>query len=69
MKFVTHRGFYAEKTLSELDQTEQVQNMACGHFIEDMDYFEREKLNLLKSFQDQSVDDDIYVLSHRDELA
>lgn len=63
-----HRGFFAEKYLEMTQKNEAARSNACGNYIEELDYFEKEKIDLLKQFQDQNVADDIYVLTHRDDL-
>lgn len=63
-----HRGFWAKEMLQKLTQNEQSKSLACGHFIESFDYFEKEKLNLIKEFNSLRIEDDIYVLMHRENL-
>ena len=68
MNYRSYRGFFAQKTLQEIDQNSHIESIACGNYIEELDYFEKDRLNKIKQFSALNVEDDIFVLSHRDEL-
>jgi hypothetical protein len=41
---------------------------AYGHYIAETDFFEKNKRQILESFQNASIEDDIFVLTHREDL-
>ncbi len=61
-------GICAENCLQELSKAETPETIACGGRIGALDYFEAKRLKLLHEFQAQDINDDVYVLTHRDEL-
>lgn len=64
-----NRGVMAALWVKEHGAEESGDFKACGHFIRDEDFFESEKRTLLESFRFASIDDDIYALTHREELS
>lgn len=64
-----NRGVMAALWIKEYGAEDGADFKACGHFIRDEDYFESAKRNLLESFRLSSIDDDIYALTHREELS
>lgn len=63
-----HRGFFAEKYLNELKQNEQIETFGHCHFIDDLDFFEIEKLNIIKEFNSANIEDEMFVAAQLDEL-
>lgn len=68
MNKYANRGLFAEKTLDALRQEELSSQSLSGATIEAMDFFEREKLSLIQEFNALKIQDDIFVLQHRDNL-
>lgn len=64
----TNRGLFAEKTLDALREEEHSAQSLSGATIEEMDFFEREKFSLIQEFNALKIQDDIFVLQHRDHL-
>lgn len=62
------RGYFAEKILEKEKQDDSIRGNACGAYIAEMDYFEKQRTSILKEFQLQDVADDIYVLINRENL-
>lgn len=62
------RGLMAAMWIQKSGEEDAGEFKAVGHFIEDMDFFEKQKRVILDKFGAGDIDDDIYVLSHRDEL-
>lgn len=64
------KGFFADKVLTEEEQNEQQRNQqsAYGHLIDEMDFFEQEKISLLRKFDRRTIDDDLFVIHNRNQL-
>ncbi|OVE80545.1 hypothetical protein BVY03_06190 [bacterium K02(2017)] len=61
-----HRGFWAEKVLESNDENGQ----SCGsshqdQFIGSLDYFEKEKINLIQAFMDDQLDEGEFYYDQR----
>lgn len=63
-----YKGLLAEVCMKKNRDKDDDKFIACGHFIEDLDYFEQTRQNLIRDFRQVTIDDDIYALHHRDEL-
>lgn len=63
-----NRGLFAQKTLDALRAEENSAQTLAGAAIEEMDFFEREKFSLIQEFNALKIQDDIFVLQHRDDL-
>lgn len=63
-----NKGFLAgvclKKDKTKNDKAFQTQ----GYFIEDLDYFEKTKKDLMKEFSKVKLDEDFFVSAHRHEL-
>lgn len=63
-----NKGLFAQRTLELFSQDENNGESLAGVGIKDLDFFERERLNLIREFTELKIQDDIYVLQHRDNL-
>lgn len=62
------QGLMADIWVKKEKKKENKNTKATGKFIGDLDFFEKQKHNIMQSFRDYTIDDDIYILSHKDHL-
>lgn len=55
-------GVIAKKLLKRMQNEESPTDMACGAFIDEMDYFEQEKTRLMREFGRLTIDDDLQAM-------
>lgn len=63
-----NRGFFAAKWVKECGGEDE-HFVACGAFIDDSDFFEAERKTLIEQFRKSGIQDDIYAMMHKEELA
>ena len=64
-----NRGVLATMWIRANSTDDSADCKACGHFIEAEDFFESERKSLLNNFRLATIEDDIYALTHREELS
>ena len=65
---VMNKGFLAGIYLKKDKKKNEEAWRNGAHFIEDCDYFEKTKNDLLKEFGNVSADEGIFVVAHREDL-
>ncbi|MBF0104834.1 MAG: hypothetical protein HQM16_05860 [Deltaproteobacteria bacterium] len=63
-----HRGFFAERYLDDLEDSQQNNTNARSCFIEDLDFFERERLNIIREFGTENLGADADLPGQRNEM-
>lgn len=62
-----HKGFFAERMIKKQARENSETEYFIGTFIDDLDFFQKEKARLIEEFRYATIDDDIRAL-HKEML-